>query len=82
MRLEANPGKQIMRPHLQNNRRKMDWRCGSGVELLLCKCKSLNSNTSSTKKKKKKQNPIKLPKGKLSRNNRKKEENERNPMWR
>jgi hypothetical protein len=34
------------------------------------------------KKKKQNQNPIKLPKGKLSRNNRKKEENERNPMWR
>jgi hypothetical protein len=32
----------------------MDWRCGSRVECLLCKCEALSSNPSNTKKKKKK----------------------------
>jgi hypothetical protein len=32
----------------------MDWRCGSSIEHLLCKCKALSSNPGPTKKKKKK----------------------------
>jgi hypothetical protein len=25
---EASPGKQLKRPHLQNNQSKVDWQCG------------------------------------------------------
>jgi hypothetical protein len=40
---EVTPGKLFLRPNLQNNQRKMDWR--------LCKCEALNSNPSPNNKK-------------------------------
>jgi hypothetical protein len=41
-----------MRPHLQNNQRKMHWSSGSKMKCLLCKNKPLISNPSIRKKKK------------------------------
>jgi hypothetical protein len=40
--------RQIVRetPSPKSNQRKTDWRCGSVVENLLCKCEALSSNTS------------------------------------
>jgi hypothetical protein len=35
--------------HLQNNQSKMDWRCGSSGECLLCKHEALSSNPSLNK---------------------------------
>jgi hypothetical protein len=48
--VQASPGKEFVRFHLQHSQTKMDWRCGSSVERLLCKCEALSSNPSPTKK--------------------------------
>jgi hypothetical protein len=52
-----------MSPHLQNNQSKMDWRCGSHVECLLCeglvyKWEVLSSNSKRKFKEKSKEGII------------------------
>jgi hypothetical protein len=50
-RFKASLGKKLEKPHLLNNQSKMDWRWGSRVECLLCKCEALSSNSNTTKEK-------------------------------
>jgi hypothetical protein len=50
-----------MRPHLQNNQSKVDWRCGPSGKAALCKHKVLNSNPNLTKKKKKDEQILIIP---------------------
>jgi hypothetical protein len=48
-----------MNSHLQNNWSKMDWRCGQGIECLLCEHKdlSLKPQSHQNKTKQNKKNP-------------------------
>jgi hypothetical protein len=43
VKVQGQP-RQTERPHFQNNQSKTDWRCGSRVQHLLCKCEALSSN--------------------------------------
>jgi hypothetical protein len=50
----GQPG-QTVRIYLQNNQRKMNWRCvAQAIQHLLCKCEALSSNTNPIIKKERK----------------------------
>jgi hypothetical protein len=54
LRMEASPGKWLLRPYFQNNQSKKDWRCGSTGKAPALHVQSPEFKLQSQKKKKRK----------------------------